>query len=332
MKLTHVVTPLWESRPLSAALGAPVLLKMEAFQPVGSFKARGMGAACRAAKEAGATGVLCSSGGNAGYAVAYAGRQLGLNVTIVVPETTSTWAKDLIRSEGADLLVHGAAWDDAHAYALELVEQKQSVYVHPFDDPNVWSGHASMIHEIAEVGIKPGAIVVSVGGGGLLCGLVQGLHEVGWTDVPLLAVETEGAASFAASVQAGRIVTLDKITSIAITLGARTVTAQALEWARRHPIDPWVVSDRAALDACLRFADDHRVLVEPACGAALAAAYRRAQPLEGREPVVIVVCGGAGVNRELLEQWDQRVPASEALSPNSTFSRSNSSRDSSQSA
>lgn len=307
MKPTHVTTPLWDSRPLSMALGTPVLLKMEAFQPAGSFKSRGMGAACRAACEAGATGVVCSSGGNAGYAVAYAGRQLGLKVTIVVPETTSAWAKDLIRSEGAELLVHGAAWDDAHAYALELVRQGERVYIHPFDDPVVWQGHASMIYEIAEAGIKPGAIVVSVGGGGLLCGLVEGLHAVGWTDIPILAVETEGAASFAASVQAGRSVTLDRITSVAVTLGARTVAPQALEWARRHPIVPWIVSDRAAVDACLHFADDHRVVVEPACGAALAAVYGRARPLEGQEPVVIIVCGGAGVNRELLEHWDRQL-------------------------
>jgi L-serine/L-threonine ammonia-lyase len=309
MKSTHVVTPLWDSRPLSAALGAPVLLKMEAFQPAGSFKSRGMGAACRAAKESGAKHVICSSGGNAGYAVAYAGRQLGLNVTIVVPQTTSTWAKELIRSEGAEVLVHGAAWDEAHAYALELVQQGQSAYVHPFDDPIVWHGHASLIHEIAEVGEKPGAIVVSVGGGGLLCGVAEGMHEVGWTDVPILAVETAGAASFAAAVQAGHPVTLDRITSIAVTLGARTVTPQALEWAGRHPITSWQVSDRAAIDACLRFADDHRVVVEPACGAALAAVYGQAKPLEDRAPVVVIVCGGAGVNRELLAKWDKQVSA-----------------------
>jgi L-serine/L-threonine ammonia-lyase len=307
MKSTHVVTPLWDSRPLSAAIGAPVLLKMEAFQPAGSFKSRGMGAACRAAKQAGATHVVCSSGGNAGYAVAYAGRQLGLNVTIVVPQTTSTWAKDLIRREGAEVLVHGAAWDEAHAYALELLQPGKSVYIHPFDDPIVWHGHASLIHEIAEAGVKPGAIVVSVGGGGLLCGVAEGMHQVGWTDVPILAVETQGAASFAAAARAGHPVTLDKITSVAVTLGARTVTPQALEWARRHPIISWEVSDRAAIDACLRFADDHRVVVEPACGAALAAVYGQATPLEGREPIVVIVCGGAGVNRELLQKWDEQL-------------------------
>lgn len=309
MKPLHVVTPLWESRPLSAALGAKVLLKMEALQPSGSFKARGMGAACLAAAENGARQVVCASGGNAGYAVAFAGRQLGLAVTIVVPTSTSSRAKELIRGEAATLVVQGTSWDDAHAYAVEFARSQQAVYIHPFDDPIVWSGHASMIREIAEEGIRPGAIVASVGGGGLLCGLLQGMHAAGWTDVPVVAVETEGAASFAASVQAGRQVTLDRITSIATTLGARTVARQALEWTHQHPIFPWVVSDRSAVEACLRFAGDHRILVEPACGASLAAGYERAPALEGRSPVVIIVCGGAGVNLEQLDQWKQTVQA-----------------------
>jgi L-serine/L-threonine ammonia-lyase len=83
--------------------------------------------------------------------------------------------------------------------------------------------------------------------------------------------------------------------------------ARALAWTSRHPITPWAVSDRAAVDACLRFADDHRILVEPACGAALSTVYDRAQPLAGREPILVIVCGGAGVSLELLKAWDNRV-------------------------
>jgi L-serine/L-threonine ammonia-lyase len=280
---------------------------MEAFQPSGSFKARGMGAACLAAKEAGATRVVCASGGNAGYAVAYAGHQLGLEVTIIVPQTTPARSKELIQSAGAQLLVHGTSWDDAYTQAVTLAEQTGAINIHPFDDPQVWRGHASLVHEIADAGIKPGAIVLSVGGGGLLCGVAEGLHAVGWAEVPIVAVETAGASSFAQSVQVDRLITLDRITSIATTLGARTVAQQALDWTRRHPIVPWVISDRAAVDACLRFADDHRVLVEPACGAALAAGYLRAPALIDRDPVVIIVCGGVGVTRELLKKWDDQV-------------------------
>ncbi|MDQ7785148.1 MAG: pyridoxal-phosphate dependent enzyme [Desulfomonilaceae bacterium] len=302
----HVVTPLWESPSLSAAVGATVHLKMEAFQPVGSFKARGIGLACRAGLEAGASRLVCASAGNAGYAVAYAGRKIGLPVTVVVPKTTPAWLQDLVHREGATVVVHGDSFDDAHAYGVQLADKDTAAYIHPFDDPIVWKGHSSIIHEIAEVGVRPGAVVVSVGGGGLLCGLLEGMHDVGWTDVPILAVETEGAASFAAAVRAGRPVTLDRITSVATTLGARRVADEAFAWTKRHPIVPWQVTDRDAVHACVRFADEHRVLVEPACGASLAAVYDKAAPLEGRQPIVVIVCGGAGVSIQLINEWKKQ--------------------------
>jgi L-serine/L-threonine ammonia-lyase len=303
MNPLHVVTPLWESR----SHGAHVLFKMEALQPIGSFKIRGLGAACQASWKAGAKHLVCASGGNAGYAVAYAGRRLGMAATIVVPKTTSSWMQDILRREGATVVVHGDAWDDAHDYATALAIRENAAYIHPFDDPRIWAGHASIIHEISAANIKPGAIVVSVGGGGLLCGLLEGLHQIGRKEVPVVAVETEGAASFAASVRAGQLITLDRITSIATTLGARTVAPAALAWTQRHKIIPWVVSDRAAVEACLRFADEHRVLVEPACGAALAAVYGQAEPLEGLAPIVVIVCGGAGVSLKLLDEWKKKV-------------------------
>ena len=307
MKPLHIITPIWESGALMAAMGASVLLKMEALQPTGSFKIRGIGHACRASCEAGATRLVSSSGGNAGYAVAYAGRKLGTDVTVFVPESTPPRMRESIRLEGATVTEHGVTWDDAHAHASEFAKREEAAYIHPFDDPRIWTGHASMFEEIAATGPKPGAVVLSVGGGGLLCGVLEGLQQVRWTDVPVIAVETEGAASFAASVAAGRLITLDRIASVATSLGARTVASQALAWTRRHPIIPWIVSDRAAVDGCLRFADDHRVLVEPACGAALSTIYGRAKPLVGREPILVVVCGGAGVNLSLLKEWDSQV-------------------------
>jgi L-serine/L-threonine ammonia-lyase len=308
MEPLHIVTPIWESNALRAARGASVRLKMEALQPTGSFKIRGIGHACQASCESGMTRLVSSSGGNAGYAVAYAGRILGTDTTVFVPESTPSWMQESIRLEGATVVKHGLTWDDAHAHASEFAKREGAAYIHPFDDPRIWTGHASMVEEIAAAGPKPGAVVLSVGGGGLLCGFLEGLYRVRWTDVPVVAVETEGAASLAASVAAGRLVTLDRIASIATSLGARTVAAEALAWTRRHPIIPWVVSDHAAVDACMRFADDHRILVEPACGAALSTIYGRAKPLIGREPVLVVVCGGAGVNLSLLKEWDSQVP------------------------
>lgn len=314
-----VVTPLWESEPLSRALGAAVYLKMEALQPVGSFKIRGLGRACAARVAAGARRLVCSSGGNAGLAVAYAGRRLGVPVTVVVPRTTSAWARDRIRGEQAEVIEHGAAWAEAHAYALSNMSEESS-YVHPFDDPEIWAGHAPMIVEAAEQGPRPGAVVVAVGGGGLLCGVLSGMHAVGWHDVPVLAVETAGAASLAAAVEADALVTLPRITTLATTLGAATVAAEALAWTRRHAVTPWVVTDTDAVRACERFVDDHRVLVEPACGAGLAAVYDGAAPLRALQgsssasaaaagSVLVIVCGGAGVSLALLRAWAEATRA-----------------------
>ena len=304
----HHETPLYLSGPLTRALGARVSLKMEAFQPVGSFKLRGIGAACQDSVDRGATRLLCSSGGNAGLAVAYCGSALGMPVDVFVPRTTPERMREAIRVFGATVTEWGDSWDDAHDHALQLAgDKEQAAYIHPFDDSRIWHGHSTLVREAAgQLKAPPGAVVVSVGGGGLLVGVLEGLVAVGWEKVPVLAVETEGADSFARSVAAKELVTLDRITSLATSLGARTPAAEALSWATRHEIRTCVVTDRAAVAACARFADDHRVLVEPACGAALSSVYDGADGLLDVDSVLVVVCGGAGVTRELLSRWISR--------------------------
>jgi L-serine/L-threonine ammonia-lyase len=301
----HATTPVLDSVPLARALGARVWLKLESLQPTGSFKIRGIGRACEKAVRAGARRFVSSSGGNAGLAVAWAGRVLGVPVTVYVPTTTAPRMIEKIRTEGATVEVRGDVWDDAHRAALAMSRDVGAFYVHPFDLPDVWEGNATLVEELLDQGVpRPDAAVVSVGGGGLLCGVLEGLHRVGWRDVPVVAVETHGAASFAAALRVGAPVDIGAITSIATTLGARRVCERAVEWSRKHRVESVVVDDRAAVDACLRFADDHRILVEPACGAALAAAYFRAKPLEQARSVVVVACGGAGATPEDLMRWN----------------------------
>lgn len=309
----HHHTPLMRSTPLTQLHGAEVWLKLESAQPSGSFKLRGMGRACEAAVASGASHLVSSSGGNAGYAVAYAGRQLGVGVTVVVPSRTAPRMRDLIASEGASVIVWGEVWDEAHAHALQLAPQLGGAVIHPFDQPEVWQGHATLIEEVAAHLPPPGAVVVSVGGGGLLCGVLEGMRAVGWAQVPVLAVETHGAASYAAALSAGHPVTLEAIDSLALTLGAKRVCDRAVAWAEQHPIEPWQCDDAAAVRATGRFLDDHRVLVEPSCGAALASVYEGAPQLEGRS-VLLVVCGGASVTRAQLAGWEQQLAGAAAPS------------------
>jgi L-serine/L-threonine ammonia-lyase len=297
----HIETPLLASAAMSNA-GQAVWLKMEAMQPPGSFKIRGIGHACEEYRRRGATRFISSSGGNAGIAASYAGRRLGVPVLVVVPETTTVRARELIRRENAEVIVLGASFHEANAHALSMLTP-QDAFIHPFDDPLLWHGHASMIDEVAQAGVAPDMVLLSVGGGGLMCGVVEGLRRNGWGHVPVVAVEAAGADSLAQSMQAGERIELPAITSIATSLGARKVSEQAFAWTQEHAISSMVVPDKAAVDACLRFIDDHRVLVEPACGAALALAYDAQQALAQYRNILVIVCGGATATLAQLRTW-----------------------------
>ena len=288
----HIKTPLLESLPMSLVTQKDVLLKMEALQPSGSFKIRGIGFACETYAKQGATRFISSSGGNAGLAVAYAGRALGIPVTVVVPQTTSSHAVDLLELEHASVIVHGASWQEANEHALSLLGPKDA-FLHPFDNPLLWQGHASIMDEVKADHRKPDAVVLSVGGGGLLAGVVEGLQRLGWHDVPVVAVETVGAGSFNAAINAGHTVDIGCIDTVATSLGARRVSEQALACAKAHPIHSILVSDSASVAACKRFLADHRILVEPACGASLACVYDNHPVLAEYNSLAVIVCGGS---------------------------------------
>ncbi len=131
----HLDTPLLQTAASYSTSGKPLWLKLDALQPSGSFKMRGVGRLCQHEVENGAREIFCASGGNAGIAAAYAGRALGVPVTIVVPETTSAEVRQSIEATGAAVLVHGSVFDEANAYAMKLAEARKAAYVHPFDHP-----------------------------------------------------------------------------------------------------------------------------------------------------------------------------------------------------
>jgi L-serine/L-threonine ammonia-lyase len=188
-----------------------------------------------------------------------------------------------------------------------MVARGEGAYVPPFDHPLLWEGHSTMVDEIVAERPIPDAVVVAVGGGGLLCGVAEGLARHGLDAVAIVAVETEGAASFASAVEAGQPVTLERIDTIASSLGARRVADAAFAWSQRRPVTPVVVSDADAVRACLRFADHHLALVEPACGAALSLAYDDHPALAPFARVAVIACGGVVVSLEKLASWRDRL-------------------------
>ena len=308
----HDITPLIRSAPLSNKLNCDVFFKMDCAQPPGSFKLRGIGATVKEAVENGADGVVSSSGGNAGLATAHAARALGIACTVVLPTTTPDAVRLKLEKEyGAEVIVEGAVWDEANERAKQLAAEYKRPLVHPFEGETTWSGHASLVAEVdsqlAALGKSMDAIVCCVGGGGLLAGVLRGVGDR--DDCAIVAAETHGADSFSKSFAAGTPATIP-ITSIAKSLGAGTPSPTVLKDALASKrVHPHVVSDADAVRACLNFADERRVLVEPACGAALACVYGDDVPavLRDRRCVVVEVCGGAVINMEQLDAWAREL-------------------------
>ena len=308
-------TPLIRSEPLSRLTGTPVYLKLDALQNSGSFKDRGMAHLCQELSQSGVTKIISSSGGNAGLAAATVAQQLHLECTVVVPVTTKQLVVDKLESLGATVLVTGENWNAADVVVQKMVADDASgktAYIPPFENPLLWTGHSTVIDEIyEEMNEKPATLIVSVGGGGLLCGVLEGLDRLN-VKCNVIAAETDGASSFAQAWNSGELVTLPSIDSIATSLGALQVSETAIERSRQHvekslgTVKTAICTDTEAVDACLQFARDHRMLVEPACGAALAVLYsgRLRNSIAG--PIVVEVCGGSGVNLELLQLWKER--------------------------
>lgn len=250
-------------------------------------------------------------------AAAYSARKLGVPATIIVPSVTPKPTVERLRDEGANVVIHGKALNESIEYGQQLVANNPGwIFISPFDDPLIWEGHMSLVKELeSELQEKPGAMVLSVGGGGLMNGVVEGLRRAGWNDVPVIAMETVGAHSLNAAMKAGKLITLTEITSIATTLGLTRVSAQTLKLAGEHTVYSELVTDQEAVKAVERFVDDEKVLVEPACGAALAAVYCDIIPRLQKEgklardlgPVVIVVCGGNNISMKQLQKLKKQL-------------------------
>ncbi|MCU0092918.1 pyridoxal-phosphate dependent enzyme [Pseudomonas koreensis] len=300
--MLHIRTPLILHPTLSTA-SRRIWLKLENLQPCGSFKLRGMGLLCSQAAAQGKRKVVCPSGGNAGLATAVAAVSLGLQACIVVPHTTPEATRARIRRTGAEVIVHGKVWDEANQRARELASAADTEYVPAFDHPVLWEGHSSMVDEILDDCPQVDTVVTSVGGGGLLAGILTGLLQHDRRDCRIVTCETTGAASFAAAVQAGHPVRLSRIDTVATSLGAAQVAAWPVEHIGEFDHECLVLSDDDAIMGVVRYASDLRQLVEPACGVSLAVAYLDHPALAGAHDVVVIVCGGVSISAQLVAGW-----------------------------
>lgn len=283
--------------PLVRSLYFPqdVYLKLENTQPSGSFKSRGITHLIREKAQSNRNCVVySSSGGNAGLAAAEAAKEFNLPCLVVVPTTTKPRMVKRIEKQGAQVKVEGSMFKEADQHLRQIMAQSTGqtpIYCHAFDNELIWEGHSSIVDEICQK-ITPGAIVLSCGGGGLYTGVMMGLERLQLASkVPVVVVETPGAASFHDSVVARKQVVLDKIDTCATSLGSVYVPQRAIDYALKYNTKSVLVSDEDAVKAVKQFANDHCMIVEPACAVTLAAIHKgHTSEFEG--PIVAIVCGG----------------------------------------
>lgn len=277
------------SRTLSEQLGTNVYLKLELFQKTGSFKPRGaFNRMLQFTDEEKQQGVVAFSGGNFAQGVAYAGRVLGIRTRILMPKHTPKNYVEATQGYGAEVeLVPSiqSMLDGADEY-----RRRGRIVLHPFDDPFMMAGNGTIGLELAEEVPHLTDVIVSIGGGGLMSGIVTAIKALE-PSVRIWGVETDGADTMAQSLQARKIVHISP-TSIARTLGAPYVAEDAFILAQCHLEGVTVVPDHEAVRALKFLLERAKVLTEPAASCTLAAAERLRDHFGRDHHVVLVLCGG----------------------------------------
>jgi threonine dehydratase len=286
-------TPTVRFAPLRDILPYEIVLKLENLQVTGSFKPRGaLNKILALEPEVTARGIITASGGNHGLGVAYAAWLLKAPATVYVPEKANQARRDRLARWGATVIVHGRDWDDAYAAAVVEAERTGRSLVHPFNDPLVISGQGTVGAELlADSGEPLDAVIAPIGGGGLMSGVAIYVKEQSPRTV-VIGVEPTGAASMNASMQAGRVVELPEVRSIADTLSPRSVGDLTLAAARRYVDRIALVDDRALCHAMRVLWNEFNLLVEPSGAAALAVLLENKIELPHGARIGVIVSGG----------------------------------------
>jgi threonine dehydratase len=305
-------TPLEPAPRLSRRLGCQVLLKREDLQPTFSFKLRGAYNKIAGLDRASAgRGVIAASAGNHAQGVALAAERLGLKAVIVMPRTTPEIKVESVRELGAEVVLHGDSYDEAHARSLELCAQSGLTYIHPYDDPDVIAGQGTIAVELLRQCSGPlDAVFVPVGGGGLIAGITSYVKFLR-PEVRVIGVEPEGAACLAAALRAGRPVALDEVDLFADGVAVSQVGSEPFRLVRDRIEGVVTVSTDEICAAILDLYQDTRSIAEPAGALALAGLKKHAERHGVAGQTHIALVSGANLNFHRLRHISERVELGE---------------------
>lgn len=257
-------TSLVYSPAFSKATGNQIYIKPENMQVTGAYKIRGAYYKISTlSDEEKARGLVTASAGNHAQGVAYAAQAAGVSATIVMPTTTPLVKVNNTKDYGAKVVLHGETFDDAAELAAKLSEEEGLTYVHPFNDPAIATGQGTISYEIFQGLPDVDVILVPIGGGGLATG-VSTLAKLLNPNVTVIGVEPSGAASMKASLDAGHVVTLDRVETIADGVAVKTPGDQIFPYIQKNIDDIITIPDDELVDAFLDMMEKHKMIVENA--------------------------------------------------------------------
>ncbi|MFO0510557.1 MAG: threonine ammonia-lyase, biosynthetic, partial [Gammaproteobacteria bacterium] len=307
-----IETPLEVAPRLSRRIGNTVLLKREDLQPVFSFKIRGAyNKIANLSATAAARGVICASAGNHAQGVALAAGRRGIPSVIVMPVTTPRIKVQAVIDLGGEAVLHGDDYDAACDHALALARERNMVFVHPFDDPDVIAGQGTIGMEIArQSGGDLDAVFVPVGGGGLIAGIAAFLKHL-YPRIRIIGVNAADSTAMRDSLQAGERVALERVGTFADGVAVRRVGEETFRLAR-DLVDEMVCVDTDEICAGIQdIFEDTRCVVEPS-GALAVAAIKKWTAREGAsgKRLVAINCG-ANMNFDRLRHVAERAELGE---------------------
>ena len=286
-------TKLIYSAYFSDQTGNKVYLKPENMQVTGAYKVRGAYYKISTmSSEEREKGLITASAGNHAQGVAYAAKKFGVRAVIVMPTTTPLIKVNRTKGYGAEVVLYGDVYDEACEYAMKLAEEQGLTFVHPFNDPAVATGQGTIAMEVFKELPLVDYILVPVGGGGLATG-VSTLAKLLNPNIKVIGVEPEGANCLEASLEAGKVVTLPKVNTIADGTAVKTPGDIIFPYLQKNLDEVITVSDDELIVAFLDMVENHKMIVENS--GLLTVAALKHLPVKGKKVVSILIGGNMDV-------------------------------------
>jgi threonine dehydratase len=303
-----IESPLDAAPRLSQRLGNRVLFKREDLQPVFSFKLRGAyNKIAHLSPAIAAHGVICASAGNHAQGVALAARHRGIPAVVVMPRTTPAIKLQAVSELGAEVILHGDAYDAAFEHAMVVTRERHLVFVHPFDDVDVIAGQGTIGLEIArQTAGELDAVFVPVGGGGLIAGVAAFIKQL-YPRVKIFGVEPEDSAAMYESLRAGKRVMLDRVGLFADGAAVRRVGEENFTLAKRFVDEVVLVNNDEICAAIQDIFEDTRSISEPAGALAVAGIKHTVARRGWRDQRLVAINSGANLNFDRLRHVAERA-------------------------